>query len=189
MIKNSMRKVSNMDVSLKLAKLILDNPDLPVMIFAENNADLDYDYSANKLRDCEIDKLYIRLALDRSEIVNCEILKRYNFNEDTIETKNAYWDEFFRYRGYDEIGPKLEDWIKNDPDVFTKFLKEETDYYAVEYSGLTDSQKELLDILIQSLSIEELNTYKKLTMISKSLFGNDHKTSINIIQQYINKQN
>lgn len=46
-----------MDVNLKLAKLIMDNPDLPVMIFAENDIDLDYDYSANKLRNCEIDEL------------------------------------------------------------------------------------------------------------------------------------
>jgi len=131
-------------------------------------------------------KLYIRLALDHGTSVNCEIVKQYNFTEDTLETKMAYWDEHFRFQGYDEIGPTLENWIQEDNALFEKFLKEETDYYKVLHAGLSNSQKELLDLLTKSLETKELNTPKTLGMLSRALFGNDSDSSIAVIKNYLN---
>ena len=101
-----MEKILNFEQNEKLRKLLLENPDLPLVVFAGQNA-FWYDYTSTLCTDV---RAYI------GEFLNCEqkIDEEHVF-EDRIEFKEAVEDFYSDFEGtdaeFDEfINQKLEEY-------------------------------------------------------------------------------
>ena len=96
----------------KLLELIQNNPDLPIIVCADNyNVNYDYDYT-----------LYTNLSVDIEELTfyNDEVWLEYDDVEDRIRDNLACDDKYADLSG-EEFDKVVEDYIK-DNYIFEKYI-------------------------------------------------------------------
>lgn len=99
------------DINQKLLNLLKDNPNLPIMIFSENNPGLDYNLTATELSNCYVGELtlynnevwyeYDELFDCLSEEVFCDDAAFKNLNDDEYEKAiHKYIEENYTFEKY-----------------------------------------------------------------------------------------